>query len=81
MDYSIEYAEQNELIMKYAEAINHVRICKRMILPCELTGFCGDKVTKEAREIFETSSLIWNIDFENARKPHKKLIEIWREFI
>ena len=81
MDYAIEYVEQNELTMKYTEAINHVRIYKRMILPCELTGFYGDKVTKEAREIFETSSLIWNIDFENVRKPHKKLIEIWREFI
>ena len=75
MDYTVIYVEENEMIYKIIEAINHVRIYKRMILPCELTGFFGNKVTREAREVFERSSIMWKIKFDVVPKPHKRLIE------
>ena len=52
-----------------------------MILPCELVGFCGNKETKEAREVYERSSVIWKVKFEAVRKPHKRLIDEWKEFV
>ena len=81
MDYSIKYVKAEELDYNVVEAINHVRIFKKMILPYELIGFRGDKVTKEAREVYERSAIIWNVKFEEIRKPHKRLIDEWKEFV
>jgi len=81
MDYAIKYVKAEELDYNVVEAINHVRIFKKMILPCELIGFRGDKVTKEAREVYERSAIIWNVKFEEIKKPHKRLIDEWKEFV
>jgi hypothetical protein len=81
MDYAVEYVTERELTKKTLQAINHVRLYKRMLLPCELIGFHGDQVTKEARDTLERSSILWKIQFDEVRKPHKTLIDEWREFI
>jgi len=49
MDYAAQYVKREEAKLGEIEAINHVRIYKKMILPCELLGFKGDKETKEFR--------------------------------
>lgn len=81
MDYAVLYVKHKELGCEAIKAINHVRINKRMILPCELVGFNGDKVTKEAREVNTASSTLWNAMFNAAPNPHKRLVEIWSEFV
>ena len=81
MDYAIKYVNEKELDYGIVEAINHVRIFKQMILPYELVGFCGNKETKEAREVYERSSVIWKVKFKAVRKPHKRLIDEWKEFV
>ena len=37
IDYILEYSNQQKTI----EAINYTRLCKRIILSCELVGFLG----------------------------------------
>ena len=58
MDYAARYIEEKELRYKTLGAINQVRICKKMILPCELTGFYRNKVMKKARELLEKNLII-----------------------
>ena len=53
IDYAIQYSKDLTLI----EAINHVRIYKKMILPFELFGFNGNCKTREFREVCEPSSI------------------------
>ena len=77
MDYAIRYSKS----LKIVEAINHVRLYKRMILPCELVGFKGNCKTRELREVNESSSIRWKVKFECVRKPHKRLIEEWEKFV
>ena len=57
------------------EAINHVRMRKKIMLLCKLAGFYGDKVIKEAREVNEQSTMLWEIMFNNAPKLCTRLIE------
>ena len=45
MEYTLKYSNKKNI-----EAINHVRLYKRMILPCELVGFLGMNLTKEFRD-------------------------------
>ena len=49
MDYAIQYITSNGLKEEILAPINQVRIYKIMFLPCELVGFCGNKITKEMR--------------------------------
>ena len=77
MDYAIQYSKS----LKIVEAINHVRLYKRMILLCELVGFKGNCKTRELREVNESSSIRWKVKFECVRKPHKRLIEEWEKFV
>ena len=81
MDYVVKYVKEKKYSYDVVEAINHVRLFKKMILPCELVGLKGDKETKEAREVCEKSSIIWKVQFEEVRKPHKRLIEVWYGFV
>lgn len=52
-----------------------------MILPCELIGFRGDDETREFREVYEASSIRWNVTFEYVKKPHKRLLLEWEKFL
>ena len=45
MDYAVEYVRSNELKPNALAPINHVRMWKKMTLPCELIGFTGTKET------------------------------------
>ena len=49
MDYALQYSKEQKVI----EAINHIRLFKKMISLCELVGFKGRKVTREMRECQE----------------------------
>ena len=48
MDYAMQYVKREESENGEIEAINQTQMCKQMIIPCELFGFIGDKITKEA---------------------------------
>ena len=43
MDYAMQYMKREESENGEIEAINHVRMYKQMIIPCELFRFAGDK--------------------------------------
>ena len=81
MDYAVSHVNQKEIGCEVIESINHVRMSKRMMLPCEIFGSKGDKVTKEAREVNATSSIMWNVKFDIVPLPHKRLVETWSDFV
>lgn len=75
MDYALQYSKDQKVI----EAINHIRLFKKMILLCKLVRFKGRRVEREISEWQEQSSATWNINFKVVPKPHKRLIEVWSE--
>ena len=81
MDYAVMYVEEKEMPLSTIEAINHVRLFKKMMLPCELIGFHGNKITKEVREVMSESSIKWKIKFDIVSKPYKRLVEEWMSFV
>ena len=81
MDYAVLCAHEGGMPFEIIEAINHVRLCKNMILPCELLGFCGNNITKEAREVFNKSTVKWKIKFDIVPKPYERLIKEWHSFV
>ena len=54
MDYAIE----KELGKEAISPINHVRIYKIMLLPCELSGMAGDFPTSKYYQIEKKSCLM-----------------------
>ena len=73
MDYALEHARRENAEERELNAINHVRMFKRIILPCELVRFKGRQETKEFRDVLEVSSVPWKVLFNSIPKPHKKL--------
>ena len=80
MDYASQYIEVEGLNNKRIAPINHVRLYKRMMLPCELVGFSGEMRTRELREKELNSCLEWKIEFEKMPKPSAKSFKIWEDF-
>ena len=58
MDMVIEYADKLNLDSNIIALINHIRISKRMVLPCELVGFSGRWKMWEAIECKESSCVM-----------------------
>ena len=77
MDHAIEYSDKLEAI----EAINHVRMHKKITLPCELVGFLGGKQTKELRDWKAPSTIMQKVKFDEVIRPHKRLVEEWEKFV
>ena len=69
MDYVIQYVRREEIDNREIEVIDHVRLYKHMILPCELMGFDGRRQIKESREWEEKSTMRWDVKFDNITKP------------
>ena len=80
MDYAVDYVKRVQR-SGVIEAINHVRIYKKMILPCELVGFTGETETREFRNVLEESSVMWKVSFNIVLKPHKRIVEVWSQFL
>jgi len=81
MDYAIQFTKSNQEFENSIQIINHVRIFKQMLLPCELVGLNGNKRTFEFRNSLERSCIRWKIKFPTITKPSKKSVEIWKQFI
>ena len=81
MDYAVSCVKYKELGHEVIEAINHVRIKKRTMLPCDLVGFKRDKVTKEARVANATSSIMWNVKFDVGPRPQIRFLETLSDFV
>jgi len=81
MEMAVEYAKEIEEAYEIIAPINQVRIRKKIILPCELVGFKGDRKTKEARYDEDKSCVMWKTNFENVPKLSKKSYQLWNNFV
>ena len=45
MDYAKEYVKEEQIDENNITIINHIRLYKRMLIPCELVRMNGDKRT------------------------------------
>ena len=75
MDLAVEHVKQKEINLQTLSPINHVRLFKCMILPCELIGLTGHKETKSLKNNLERSCLMQRIPFPVVLKPSKKSLE------
>ena len=81
MDYVVEYVKANDMNKNDVAPLNHMRLYKQMILPCELVGLIGrDKMDGYRNEI-ALSCLKQKIVFPVMPKPSKKTRELWNDFI
>ena len=81
MDYAIKYIKSNELKEETLAPLNQVWIHKRILIPCELVGFSGNKITKVMREKEKRSCIEWKIKVDIAPKPSTKWYRIWGEYL
>ena len=51
-----------------------------MKLPCELFGFNGNQLTKEARDVVFKSSALWKNGFEQVPSPSAKSNKMQKAF-
>ena len=75
------YVQRKELEKSILAPLNHVRLFKQMILPCELLGLKGEEEIKSYKEVLEKSCLKWKILFPEVPKLSKKSISLWNDFI
>ena len=81
MDFAVEYVKRQGMSTKVIAPLNHVRLFKQMIMPCELVGLSGTAETKAYRQFDCRSCLKWKIPFPKMPKPSKKSRELWNDFI
>ena len=81
VDYVIECIKAKEMNLKTIALINHMRIYKHMILPCELLGLMGCSETQSFKNVPDKSYFTWKIPFLIVPKPSSKSIEYWKDFI
>ena len=71
MEMAAEHAREID-DYKIVAPINQVRIRKKIMLPCELFVFKGERKTKEAQYDELTSCIAWKNQFDNVPKLSKK---------
>ena len=64
MDIVVKYVQEIEASHDIIAPINQVRISKRMVLPCKLVGFKGERKTKEAANDEDKSCVLWKTKFD-----------------
>ena len=58
IDYATEYIKRENTVIGMIESINHIRIFKKILLPCELVGFKHEIETKELKNVFGESLVL-----------------------
>ena len=76
MDYAKEYVEEEKLSTKIIPSINHIRIYKKMYLPCKLIEMNRRCETREIINPLEKSCIEWRFEFPKILKPSKKSIKL-----
>ena len=74
MDYIKTHVKEKEKKIEIIVSLNHVRLYKKIILPCELVAIEGNKKTRELRNPLESSYFIWKIKFPILPKLYNKLL-------
>jgi len=72
MDYVAEYVREKDRSNNDITLLNHMRLYKKMILPCELVDLMGNRETNGFRDEIAMSCLKWKIVFPVIPKPSKK---------
>ena len=81
MDWVKEYVKNKKIPSDKIAKINYVQIYKKIYLLCELVGSNGSKETNCKKYPFEKSCTRWKINFIKVRKPSKKTIEEWQQYV
>ena len=77
----VKYVCEEKLKEEILAPINHIRLRKKVYLPCKLVGVDGKSKTKAFKEINECSSIRWKFSFEQVPQASNKTRSIWNQFI
>jgi len=81
IDWAREYIKNEKVPINKLERINHMRIFKKMYLPCEIVGRKGNKILLEQKEPMKASCFGWKTKFPVVNKPSKKTIDEWNAYV
>ena len=81
MAYAREYVENVNTTKDTMKLINHVRLYKKVYLPCELLGQRGREQTIAYRENKAQSQIKWTFYHHEVEIPSKKAFKRWKGFI
>ena len=80
MAYAREYAKEEQLNSKTVMSLNHVRLYKRIFLPCELIGQNGKEQTSAYRNDNEKGQIKWTFYYYDVELPSRQAFRQWNKF-
>ena len=81
MRYAREYVKDDNNKINTLKLINHVRLYKRVYLPCELLGQSGRDQTIAYRDKEAESQIKWTFYHHKIGRPLKKAFKRWNRFV
>ena len=80
MKYVGQYIKEKDMDNTIFNQINHIKLCKKIIISVELVGVRGRERTDAYNELEKKSMLKQNINFPKVKKPIIKLVRAWNKF-
>ena len=77
MDFAVDFADSKITLGR----INQVRKYKKVLLPIELVGSCGSKLTDCAIDIETKSPINWEFMKDDTGFPQHASIRTWKNFV
>ena len=81
MQHAREYVDNGEQKIETLRLLNHVRMFKKVCLPCELLGQRGKEQTVACRENAKKSQIKWTFYHHEVNTPSRKAFRKWKGFI
>ena len=81
MEHAIDYVQDKKDKVKLLNKINEVRKFKGVMMPYELVGENGRKLTNCGRMVEEKSSLRWKKGTMSKKVPSKAIKKAWEGFV
>ena len=81
MEHAIDYVKDKKDKVKLLKKINEVRKCKGVMIPCELLGENGRKLTNWGHMVEEKSILKWKKGTTSKKVPSKGSKKVWEDFV
>ena len=81
MECALEHEKEKVRPKGITRKINHVRLWKRSMLPCEIFGINGNNTSACGEKDDEHSLMQWKFLIPKAEKPNRSCFRKWRQFV
>ena len=81
MEHALERAQEEVRPKEITRKMNHVRIWKKSILPCEIVEINGNNASACGDKDGEYSLMQWKFKIPKVENPNKNCFRKWRPFV